>query len=121
MEKVPEFVRCGYLHCCNGVIFSNEILPNFRERGPRVCEVRNFCRSGMVFSEEIVLTLVREVPKFMREGFLEFEALALVTCLCCNGVVLSTEEIRSNFGEGGGPRVCGVWLLSFAAMHELVF
>ena len=32
--------------------------------------------------------------------------LGLVSCFCCNGVVLSTEEILPNFGEGGGPGVC---------------
>ena len=50
----------------------------------------------------------------------------MVSCFCCNGVVLSTEEILSTFGEGGGPRdceeegpgVCGVWLLSFAVMKQ---
>ena len=40
----------------------------------------------------------------------------MVTCFYCNGVVLSTEGILSNLGEGGGPGVCGVWLLSVAAI-----
>ena len=41
------------------------------------------------------------------------EVLGLVSCFCCNGVALSTEEILPNFGEGGRPRV---WLLAFVSM-----
>ena len=37
-------------------------------------------------------------------------------CFWYKGVVLSTGGILSNLGEGGGHGVCGVWLLSFAAI-----
>ena len=43
--------------------------------------------------------------------------LGLVSCFCWNGVVLSTEEVLSNCGKGGGPTVCEVWFLAFAAME----
>ena len=99
-----------------------EILSNFGEGGgPRVCKVLGvatcFCRNVVVFStdsEEIV-------SNFGQGGSPGIcKPLALVN----NGVVLSMEGILSNFGEGGCPRVCergghgvcGVGLLSFAAM-----